>query len=104
MRQSCSVESKTHWLENLLLMTSSQYVLFPVVQQSVEIGNKLPGLRLKSLFVGGLMKKNGSVVNGWRGCIQVRLSPVTCFITVNTLYRKLKFTCNASHWRVIPDH
>nr|XP_033491706.1 cadherin EGF LAG seven-pass G-type receptor 1-like [Epinephelus lanceolatus] len=45
---------------------SLDYGLF---QLSVEIGNELPGLRLKSLFVGGLMK-NGSVVNGWRGCIQ----------------------------------
>uniref|UniRef100_A0A3Q3NGM6 Cadherin EGF LAG seven-pass G-type receptor 1-like n=1 Tax=Mastacembelus armatus TaxID=205130 RepID=A0A3Q3NGM6_9TELE len=46
---------------------SLDYSLF---QRSVEIGNELPGLRLKSLFVGGLKKKNGSVVNGWRGCIQ----------------------------------
>ncbi|XP_038562420.1 cadherin EGF LAG seven-pass G-type receptor 1-like isoform X1 [Micropterus salmoides] len=46
---------------------SLDYGLF---QRTVEIGNELPGLRLKSLFVGGLMKKNGSVVNGWRGCIQ----------------------------------
>nr|XP_046248999.1 cadherin EGF LAG seven-pass G-type receptor 1-like isoform X2 [Scatophagus argus] len=50
-----------------LAEVSLDYGLF---QWQVEIGNELPGLRLKSLFVGGLMKKNGSVVNGWRGCIQ----------------------------------
>uniref|UniRef100_A0A8C8FMX4 Cadherin EGF LAG seven-pass G-type receptor 1a n=1 Tax=Oncorhynchus tshawytscha TaxID=74940 RepID=A0A8C8FMX4_ONCTS len=37
---------------------------------SVEIGNKLPGLRLRSLFVGGLMKKDGTVQSGLKGCMQ----------------------------------
>ncbi|KAM6973322.1 cadherin EGF LAG seven-pass G-type receptor 1-like [Aplochiton taeniatus] len=39
-------------------------------QRSVEIGNELPGLKLRSLFVGGLMKKNGTVMNGLKGCMQ----------------------------------
>jgi cadherin EGF LAG seven-pass G-type receptor 1 len=45
-----------------------------VPQRSVEIGNKLPGLRLRSLFVGGLMKKDGTVQSGLKGCMQVSLT------------------------------
>ncbi|XP_035521250.1 cadherin EGF LAG seven-pass G-type receptor 1-like [Morone saxatilis] len=61
---------------------SLDYGLF---QASVEIGNELPGLRLKSLFVGGLMK-NGLVVNGWRGCIQgVRMGETSMKLAIDNL-------------------
>ncbi|XP_056138305.1 cadherin EGF LAG seven-pass G-type receptor 1-like [Lampris incognitus] len=50
-----------------MALVSLDYGMF---QRSVEIGNELPGLRLRSLFVGGLMKKDGTVMNGLKGCIQ----------------------------------
>lgn len=37
----------------------------------MEIGNELPGLELKNLFIGGLFKKDGTVQNGLTGCMQV---------------------------------
>uniref|UniRef100_A0AAZ3P5L6 Cadherin EGF LAG seven-pass G-type receptor 1 n=1 Tax=Oncorhynchus tshawytscha TaxID=74940 RepID=A0AAZ3P5L6_ONCTS len=50
-----------------MALVSLNYGMF---QRSVEIGNELPGLRLRSLFVGGLMKKDGTVQNGLKGCMQ----------------------------------
>ncbi|KAM4619207.1 cadherin EGF LAG seven-pass G-type receptor 1-like [Polymixia lowei] len=50
-----------------MALVSLDYGMF---QRSVEIGNELPGLRLRSLFVGGLLKKDGTVINGLKGCIQ----------------------------------
>ncbi|KAL2093590.1 hypothetical protein ACEWY4_010902 [Coilia grayii] len=50
-----------------MALVSLDYGMF---QRAVEIGNELPGLRLKSLFVGGVLKKDGSVQNGFHGCIQ----------------------------------
>ncbi|KAK6318507.1 hypothetical protein J4Q44_G00117980 [Coregonus suidteri] len=50
-----------------MALVSLDYGMF---QRSVEIGNELPGLRLRSLFVGGLMKKDGTVQNGLKGCMQ----------------------------------
>ncbi|XP_035281502.1 cadherin EGF LAG seven-pass G-type receptor 1-like isoform X1 [Anguilla anguilla] len=48
-------------------LVSLDYGMF---QRTVEIGNELPGLKLKSLFVGGLLKKDGSVQQGFQGCMQ----------------------------------
>ncbi|TSK28057.1 Cadherin EGF LAG seven-pass G-type receptor 1 [Bagarius yarrelli] len=54
-----------------MALVSLDYGMF---QNTVEIGNELPGLKLKSLYVGGLMKNDGSVLNGFNGCMQgVRL-------------------------------
>uniref|UniRef100_A0A4W5NMG0 Cadherin EGF LAG seven-pass G-type receptor 1b n=1 Tax=Hucho hucho TaxID=62062 RepID=A0A4W5NMG0_9TELE len=53
-----------------------------VPQRSVEIGNQLPGLRLRSLFVGGLRKKDGTVQSGLKGCMQVSLTHTPCICTV----------------------
>ncbi|XP_041965982.1 cadherin EGF LAG seven-pass G-type receptor 1 [Alosa sapidissima] len=50
-----------------MALVSLDYAMF---QRTVEIGNELPGLRLKSLYVGGILKKDGSVQNGFHGCIQ----------------------------------
>uniref|UniRef100_A0A6Q2YAY3 Cadherin EGF LAG seven-pass G-type receptor 1 n=1 Tax=Esox lucius TaxID=8010 RepID=A0A6Q2YAY3_ESOLU len=50
-----------------MALVSLDYGMF---QRSVEIGNELPGLRLRSLFLGGLMKKDGTVQNGLKGCMQ----------------------------------
>ncbi|KAF4091142.1 hypothetical protein AMELA_G00033680 [Ameiurus melas] len=50
-----------------MALVSLDYGMF---QGTVEIGNELPGLKLKSLYVGGLMKNNGSVLNGFHGCMQ----------------------------------
>uniref|UniRef100_A0A8C5B087 Cadherin EGF LAG seven-pass G-type receptor 1a n=1 Tax=Gadus morhua TaxID=8049 RepID=A0A8C5B087_GADMO len=38
--------------------------------RSVEIGNELPGLKVKTLFVGGLLGEGNHVTQGFTGCIQ----------------------------------
>ncbi|KAG5267991.1 hypothetical protein AALO_G00228220 [Alosa alosa] len=38
--------------------------------KEVDIGNELPGLRLKSLYVGGLPDKHNDVLKGFQGCMQ----------------------------------
>ncbi|XP_036373685.1 cadherin EGF LAG seven-pass G-type receptor 1-like [Megalops cyprinoides] len=43
---------------------------YGMFQRTVEIGNELPGLRVKSLFVGGLLGKDGAVQHGFHGCMQ----------------------------------
>uniref|UniRef100_A0A8C9VE66 Cadherin EGF LAG seven-pass G-type receptor 1 n=1 Tax=Scleropages formosus TaxID=113540 RepID=A0A8C9VE66_SCLFO len=43
---------------------------YGMFQQTAEIGNELPGLRLKSLFVGGLLGADGLVEKGFQGCMQ----------------------------------
>uniref|UniRef100_A0A8C7RY70 Cadherin EGF LAG seven-pass G-type receptor 1a n=1 Tax=Oncorhynchus mykiss TaxID=8022 RepID=A0A8C7RY70_ONCMY len=52
-----------------MALVSLDYSMFQVLTASL-IGNKLPGLRLRSLFVGGLMKKDGTVQSGLKGCMQ----------------------------------
>ncbi|XP_032898448.1 cadherin EGF LAG seven-pass G-type receptor 2 isoform X3 [Amblyraja radiata] len=49
-------------------------------QTMVEIGNELHGLKLKTISIGGVPDNNGSVLLGFRGCMQgVRIgeTPVT---------------------------
>ncbi|KAJ8245418.1 hypothetical protein GJAV_G00270520 [Gymnothorax javanicus] len=48
-------------------LVSLDYGLF---QRTAQIGNELPGQRLKSLFVGGVTGSNSSVLHGFQGCIQ----------------------------------
>ncbi|KAJ7997632.1 hypothetical protein DPEC_G00214140 [Dallia pectoralis] len=50
-----------------MALVSLDYGMF---QRSVEIGNELPGLRIRSLFLGGLLKKDGAVHHGFTGCMQ----------------------------------
>lgn len=40
----------------------------------MEIGNELPGLKLRNLFIGGLLKKDDTVQGGFTGCMQVDLT------------------------------
>lgn len=40
-------------------------------QDTVQIGNQLPGLRMRSLVVGGVSEDKVSVRRGFRGCMQV---------------------------------
>uniref|UniRef100_A0A8C7VY94 Cadherin EGF LAG seven-pass G-type receptor 1a n=1 Tax=Oncorhynchus mykiss TaxID=8022 RepID=A0A8C7VY94_ONCMY len=44
------------------------------LQRSVEIGNELPGLRLRALYLGGLPGEGNHVHEGFTGCIQVRFN------------------------------
>ncbi|XP_069833172.1 cadherin EGF LAG seven-pass G-type receptor 1 isoform X2 [Dendropsophus ebraccatus] len=46
------------------------YLDYGVYQNSVEIGNNLPGLKLKAIFVGGLSDPNGYVTQGFIGCMK----------------------------------
>lgn len=41
------------------------------LQKSVDIGNELPGLKIKSLYLGGIPGHSNEVLQGFRGCIQV---------------------------------
>ncbi|XP_022527058.2 cadherin EGF LAG seven-pass G-type receptor 1 isoform X3 [Astyanax mexicanus] len=43
---------------------------YDMFKRSVEIGNELPGLKVKSLFIGGLQGDNNAVLQGFQGCIQ----------------------------------
>ncbi|XP_060759033.1 cadherin EGF LAG seven-pass G-type receptor 1 isoform X4 [Neoarius graeffei] len=42
---------------------------YDMFKRSVEIGNELPGLKIRSLYIGGLQGEN-SVLQGFQGCIQ----------------------------------
>ncbi|KAG8439892.1 hypothetical protein GDO86_005888 [Hymenochirus boettgeri] len=46
------------------------YLDYGMYQSSVEIGNDLPGLKLKSIFVGGLSSTDGGVQQGFTGCMK----------------------------------
>uniref|UniRef100_A0A8C2GGK0 Cadherin EGF LAG seven-pass G-type receptor 1b n=1 Tax=Cyprinus carpio TaxID=7962 RepID=A0A8C2GGK0_CYPCA len=50
-----------------MALVSLDYGMF---QMTVEIGNELPGLKLRNLFIGGLLKKDGTVQAGFTGCMQ----------------------------------
>lgn len=56
-------------------------------QKSVEIGYDLPGLKLQTLYVGGLPAADNHVSKGFVGCIQVDeracLKPLECFLFPN---------------------
>uniref|UniRef100_A0A8C5FDN9 Cadherin EGF LAG seven-pass G-type receptor 1a n=1 Tax=Gadus morhua TaxID=8049 RepID=A0A8C5FDN9_GADMO len=49
---------------------------------SVEIGNELPGLKVKTLFVGGLLGEGNHVTQGFTGCIQVQCRSVCLCVCV----------------------
>uniref|UniRef100_A0A671R1D6 Cadherin EGF LAG seven-pass G-type receptor 1-like n=1 Tax=Sinocyclocheilus anshuiensis TaxID=1608454 RepID=A0A671R1D6_9TELE len=44
--------------------------IFHALQKSAEIGNELPGLKLRSLFIGGLQGQSNSIQQGFKGCMQ----------------------------------
>ncbi|XP_056307479.1 cadherin EGF LAG seven-pass G-type receptor 1 isoform X2 [Danio aesculapii] len=50
-----------------MAIVSLDYGMF---QRTVEIGNELPGLKLRNLFIGGLLKKDDTVQGGFNGCMQ----------------------------------
>ncbi|XP_035384301.1 cadherin EGF LAG seven-pass G-type receptor 1 isoform X3 [Electrophorus electricus] len=43
---------------------------YDMFKRSVEIGNELPGLKVSSLFIGGLQGDDGKVLQGFQGCMQ----------------------------------
>ncbi|XP_073475805.1 cadherin EGF LAG seven-pass G-type receptor 1 isoform X2 [Aquarana catesbeiana] len=46
------------------------YLDYGIYQNSVEIGNDLPGLKLKTIFVGGLSESGGLITQGFNGCMK----------------------------------
>uniref|UniRef100_A0A673U7R4 Cadherin EGF LAG seven-pass G-type receptor 1 n=1 Tax=Suricata suricatta TaxID=37032 RepID=A0A673U7R4_SURSU len=54
-------------------------------QDTVQIGNQLPGLKMRSILVGGVSEDKVSVQRGFRGCIQgVRMGETsTNIVTLN---------------------
>ncbi|KAM9467566.1 cadherin EGF LAG seven-pass G-type receptor 1 isoform 2-T2 [Clarias gariepinus] len=43
---------------------------YDMFKRTVEIGNELPGLKIRNLYVGGLHGENNNVLQGFHGCIQ----------------------------------
>nr|XP_015208138.1 PREDICTED: cadherin EGF LAG seven-pass G-type receptor 1 isoform X2 [Lepisosteus oculatus] len=71
-----------------MAVVSLDYGMF---QKSVEIGNEVPGLKVKSLFVGGLLGKDGSVEQGFLGCMQgVRMGETSTSIANVNMNQGLK--------------
>uniref|UniRef100_W5KPZ0 Cadherin EGF LAG seven-pass G-type receptor 1 n=1 Tax=Astyanax mexicanus TaxID=7994 RepID=W5KPZ0_ASTMX len=68
-----------------MALVSLDYGMF---QKTVEIGNELPGLKVRGLWMGGLMKKDGSVLNGFNGCMQGVRMGETSTNTVNINVRQ----------------
>lgn len=50
---------------------SASYHLSSSLQSTVQIGNQLPGLKMKSIIVGGVSGDQVSVQQGFYGCMQV---------------------------------
>uniref|UniRef100_A0A8C2DC66 Cadherin EGF LAG seven-pass G-type receptor 1 n=1 Tax=Cyprinus carpio TaxID=7962 RepID=A0A8C2DC66_CYPCA len=46
------------------------YLDYDMFMVSSVIGNQLPGLKLRSLFIGGLLGQSNSVEQGFKGCMQ----------------------------------
>nr|DBA31283.1 TPA: hypothetical protein GDO54_007159 [Pyxicephalus adspersus] len=46
------------------------YLDYGIYQNSVEIGNDLPGLKLKTIFVGGLSETDTLITQGFNGCMK----------------------------------
>uniref|UniRef100_A0A8C7MDH3 Cadherin EGF LAG seven-pass G-type receptor 1 n=1 Tax=Oncorhynchus kisutch TaxID=8019 RepID=A0A8C7MDH3_ONCKI len=67
-----------------MALVSLDYGLY---ERSVEIGNELPGLRLRALYLGGLPGEGNHVHEGFTGCIQgVRMGETsTNVVNVNML-------------------
>uniref|UniRef100_A0A8C0XZH2 Cadherin EGF LAG seven-pass G-type receptor 1b n=1 Tax=Cyprinus carpio carpio TaxID=630221 RepID=A0A8C0XZH2_CYPCA len=92
-----------------IALVSLDYGMF---QRTVEIGNELPGLKLKNLFIGGLLKKNGTVQAGFTGCIQGLRMGETSTNTANINIRlatriRAKDGCNvpdACQSKLCPSH
>ncbi|XP_066504962.1 cadherin EGF LAG seven-pass G-type receptor 1 [Hoplias malabaricus] len=92
-----------------MALVSLDYGMF---QNTVEIGNELPGLKVKGLWMGGLLKKDGSVLNGFNGCMQGVRMGETSTNTVNINMRRalkvhVKDGCNMADTcvsNVCPTH
>ncbi|XP_073724829.1 cadherin EGF LAG seven-pass G-type receptor 1 [Misgurnus anguillicaudatus] len=92
-----------------MAFVSLDYGMF---QRMVEIGNELPGLKLKNLCIGGLLKKDDKVQNGFTGCMQgVRIgetSTNTANINMHQALRvRVKDGCNvpdACQSNLCPTH
>uniref|UniRef100_A0A8C2IYK6 Cadherin EGF LAG seven-pass G-type receptor 1b n=1 Tax=Cyprinus carpio TaxID=7962 RepID=A0A8C2IYK6_CYPCA len=92
-----------------IALVSLDYGMF---QSAVEIGNELPGLKLRNLFIGGLLKKNGTVQAGFTGCIQGLRMGETSTNTANINIRlatriRAKDGCNvpdACQSKLCPSH
>uniref|UniRef100_A0A4W4H7M5 Cadherin EGF LAG seven-pass G-type receptor 1a n=1 Tax=Electrophorus electricus TaxID=8005 RepID=A0A4W4H7M5_ELEEL len=68
-----------------MALVSLDYGMF---QGTVEIGNELPGRRLRTLSVGGLLTKDATVLNGFVGCMQGVRMGETSTNTVNVNMRQ----------------
>ncbi|XP_062928641.1 cadherin EGF LAG seven-pass G-type receptor 1 isoform X2 [Mobula hypostoma] len=75
---------------------------YGMYQASVEIGNELPGLKLRSIFVGRLPEDLGTSQQGFYGCMQgLRMGDTSTNVASLNMDRAIKFQVeNGCH---IPD-
>lgn len=52
----------------------------------MEIGNDLPGLKLKNIFVGGLSESEGLITQGFYGCMKVSLIQMISYCWPKALF------------------
>ncbi|XP_058272722.1 cadherin EGF LAG seven-pass G-type receptor 1 isoform X1 [Hemibagrus wyckioides] len=43
---------------------------YDMFKKSVDIGNEIPGLKIRSLYIGGVQGEHNNVLQGFKGCIQ----------------------------------
>lgn len=68
LRDSITTDSRLPVLQRMIVLL----IDCPFSQQStVQIGNQLPGLKMKSIIVGGVSGDQVSVQQGFYGCMQV---------------------------------
>uniref|UniRef100_A0A8C1TJ47 Cadherin EGF LAG seven-pass G-type receptor 1a n=1 Tax=Cyprinus carpio TaxID=7962 RepID=A0A8C1TJ47_CYPCA len=58
------------FLDYDMFMVSSVVTPSLPIRTSADIGNELPGLKLRSLFIGGLLGQSNNVQQGFKGCMQ----------------------------------
>ncbi|XP_066525030.1 cadherin EGF LAG seven-pass G-type receptor 1 [Hoplias malabaricus] len=64
---------------------------YDMFKRSVEIGNELPGLKVKSLFIGGLQGEKNNVLQGFQGCMQgVRMGETSSNTATINMQQALK--------------
>nr|XP_006004060.2 PREDICTED: cadherin EGF LAG seven-pass G-type receptor 1 [Latimeria chalumnae] len=64
------IEIKNTKGENGIKYLAEMSLDYGIHMNTVEIGNELPGLKLKTIYVGGLPEGNNSVQQGFNGCMQ----------------------------------
>uniref|UniRef100_A0A8C3U4P7 Cadherin EGF LAG seven-pass G-type receptor 1 n=1 Tax=Catharus ustulatus TaxID=91951 RepID=A0A8C3U4P7_CATUS len=77
--------------KELILPQHASYQLSSSSQSTVQIGNQLPGLKMKSIIVGGVSGDQVSVQQGFYGCMQgVRMGETSTNIATLNMKQAIK--------------